>query len=65
MRIGVDGEPASGLGVIHFGAKPGNRGAPGPAQRIREFSVPLWQYERRARVVPIGRGDLEKPGVER
>ena len=61
MRIGVDLQPASGPGVIHFRAKPGNRPAPGPAQRIREFSVPLWQYERRARAGPIGRGDLEEP----
>jgi hypothetical protein len=64
VRIGVDRERASGLGVIHFRAKPGNRAAPGPAQRITEFSVLLWQYERRARAGPIGRGDLEEPGVE-
>ena len=45
MRIGVDLEPASGLGVIHLRAKPGYRVAPGPAQGVRGFSMPLWQYE--------------------
>ncbi len=45
MRIGVDPEPESGLGVIHLRAKPGNRAAPGPARWVTGFSVLLRQHE--------------------
>ncbi|MGH7432210.1 MAG: hypothetical protein ACREJL_00500, partial [Candidatus Methylomirabilales bacterium] len=37
VRIGVDLEAASGLGVVHLRAKPGNWAAPGPAQGAAGF----------------------------